>query len=256
MDSTTGVQMAYVKQWAPRSANPLTLRVPELLPGRGRAVLGDALAVAPARWARSTWPISIPPYNQHRYFTNYHVWETLVAWDAPEPYGVARKRLDARDPGHPERVQLQADHARRAAPGGAQRATASCWCCPTTTRRGWASRSSRRCAARVGRWRHWPSTPPATWVPASAFSTRRGQGGEGVASLQPGAAGHRRRGGHGAPRRRRRRPVRRRRRGAERGAGRVVSWARELEPARSSARWGPGVSQRDHRRTRSADRLQ
>ena len=20
-----------------------------------------------------------PPYNQHRYFTNYHVWETLVA---------------------------------------------------------------------------------------------------------------------------------------------------------------------------------
>ena len=38
-----------------------------------------------------------PPYNQHRYFTNYHVWETLVAWDAPEAYGVARKRVDARD---------------------------------------------------------------------------------------------------------------------------------------------------------------
>ena len=39
-----------------------------------------------------------PPYNQHRYFTNYHVWETLVAWDAPEAYGVARKRVDSRDP--------------------------------------------------------------------------------------------------------------------------------------------------------------
>src|SRR5262249_17434841 len=38
-----------------------------------------------------------PPYNQHRYFTNYHVWETLVAWDAPEHYGVACKRVDARD---------------------------------------------------------------------------------------------------------------------------------------------------------------
>ena len=37
-----------------------------------------------------------PPYNQHRYFTNYHVWETLVAWDAPEHYGVACKRIDAR----------------------------------------------------------------------------------------------------------------------------------------------------------------
>ena len=39
-----------------------------------------------------------PPYNQHRYEANYHIWETLVAWDAPEAYGVARKRLDARDP--------------------------------------------------------------------------------------------------------------------------------------------------------------
>jgi len=39
-----------------------------------------------------------PPYNQHRYFTNYHVWETLVAWDAPAHYGVACKRVDARQP--------------------------------------------------------------------------------------------------------------------------------------------------------------
>jgi adenine-specific DNA-methyltransferase len=38
-----------------------------------------------------------PPYNQHRYFTNYHIWETLVAWDAPEHYGVACKRIDARE---------------------------------------------------------------------------------------------------------------------------------------------------------------
>ena len=33
VDSTTGVQMAFVKQWAPRSFNPLELRVPELLAG-------------------------------------------------------------------------------------------------------------------------------------------------------------------------------------------------------------------------------
>jgi adenine-specific DNA-methyltransferase len=39
-----------------------------------------------------------PPYNQHRYDANYHVWETLVAWDAPEHYGVACKRADLRDP--------------------------------------------------------------------------------------------------------------------------------------------------------------
>jgi adenine-specific DNA-methyltransferase len=97
VDSTTGVQMAYVKAWAPRSANPLKLRVPELLDGPGRALLGDAVTLAP-----DVGPVDVayldPPYNQHRYFTNYHVWETLVAWDSPEAYGVARKRIDSRAP--------------------------------------------------------------------------------------------------------------------------------------------------------------
>jgi adenine-specific DNA-methyltransferase len=96
VDSTTGVQMAYVKQWAPRSFNDLELRVPELLDGPGRAIQGDAAALAPALGHFDLAYLD-PPYNQHRYFTNYHVWETLVAWDAPEAYGVARKRVDARD---------------------------------------------------------------------------------------------------------------------------------------------------------------
>jgi adenine-specific DNA-methyltransferase len=97
VDSTTGVQMAYVKQWAPRSFNPLELRMPALLEGPGRAVQGDAVALAPMLGHFDLAYLD-PPYNQHRYFTNYHVWETLVAWDAPEAYGVARKRVDARDP--------------------------------------------------------------------------------------------------------------------------------------------------------------
>jgi adenine-specific DNA-methyltransferase len=97
VDSTTGLQMAYVKQWAPRSFNPLALRVPQLLAGPGRAVKGDAVGLAPSLGHFDLAYLD-PPYNQHRYFTNYHVWETLVAWDAPEAYGVARKRVDARDP--------------------------------------------------------------------------------------------------------------------------------------------------------------
>jgi adenine-specific DNA-methyltransferase len=97
VDSTTGVQMAYLKEWAPRSFRPLELRAPDLLPGRGHAVRADA------REAVATLPFVDlayldPPYNQHRYYTNYHVWETLVAWDAPEHYGRACKRADARDP--------------------------------------------------------------------------------------------------------------------------------------------------------------
>ena len=96
VDSTTGLQMAYVKQWAPRSFKPLELRVPDLLPGAGRAVRGDATTVAGVLGSFDLAYLD-PPYNQHRYFTNYHVWETIIAWDHPEHYGVACKRVDARD---------------------------------------------------------------------------------------------------------------------------------------------------------------
>ncbi len=97
VDSTIGVQMAYVKEWAPRSFKPLELRLPELLGGPGRAVRGDAVEEAVGLGAFDLAYLD-PPYNQHRYFTNYHVWETLVAWDRPAHYGVACKRIDARDP--------------------------------------------------------------------------------------------------------------------------------------------------------------
>ncbi|MDP9417584.1 MAG: DNA adenine methylase [Actinomycetota bacterium] len=97
VDSTVGLQMAYLKQWAPRAANDLALRVPALTSGTGTAIRGDVLDVVP-----TLPPVDLayldPPYNQHRYFTNYHVWETLVRWDAPPSYGVARKRADSRDP--------------------------------------------------------------------------------------------------------------------------------------------------------------
>ncbi|HEX2030703.1 MAG TPA: DNA adenine methylase [Actinomycetota bacterium] len=97
VDSTTGVQMAYLKSWAPRSFADLELRRPALLPGPGHAVRDDA-----ARAVAALPPVDVayldPPYNQHRYAANYHVWETLVAWDAPPAYGVARKRADLRHP--------------------------------------------------------------------------------------------------------------------------------------------------------------
>jgi adenine-specific DNA-methyltransferase len=97
VDSTTGLQMAYLKQWAPRASKDLELRRPELLPGPGAAVVGDVMTTVD-----ELPPVDLvyldPPYNQHRYFTNYHVWETLVRWDAPAHYGVACKRLDSRDP--------------------------------------------------------------------------------------------------------------------------------------------------------------
>lgn len=103
VDSTTGVQMAYLKSWAPRATRDLELRVPMVLPraraGRGLALGADALDAA-RRFAQIAPDADLayldPPYNQHSYLGNYHVWETLVRWDAPETYGVACKRTDCR----------------------------------------------------------------------------------------------------------------------------------------------------------------
>lgn len=95
VDSTTGVQMAYIKQWAKRAERPLMLEVPKLLPGGGHAVRADARE-AVKRLGPFDLAYLDPPYNQHRYFTNYHIWETLVRWDKPEHYGVACKRIDSR----------------------------------------------------------------------------------------------------------------------------------------------------------------
>jgi adenine-specific DNA-methyltransferase len=96
VDSTTGVQMAYLKTWSRRSAFELELKVPELLQGTGLAIRGDATEVV-----GSLDDVDIayldPPYNQHRYFGNYHIWETLVRWDSPNYYGVANKRIDTRE---------------------------------------------------------------------------------------------------------------------------------------------------------------
>jgi adenine-specific DNA-methyltransferase len=96
VDSTTGLQMAYLKKWAPRSFNELELRLPALVDGpRGSVTRLDANALAPS--VDTDLVYIDPPYNQHSYFSNYHVWETIVRWDAPQTYGIARKRVDCRD---------------------------------------------------------------------------------------------------------------------------------------------------------------
>jgi adenine-specific DNA-methyltransferase len=94
VDSTTGLQMAYLKQWAPRAHNDLTLRLPAIVPGPGEASQQDAVALLQTRSADLIY--LDPPYNQHNYLRNYHIWESLVLWDKPEVYGVACKRVDCR----------------------------------------------------------------------------------------------------------------------------------------------------------------
>ena len=99
VDSTVGVQMAYLKKWANRALQPMRLRDPEPLP---RSEHGKAEAHRlEAREAASHLEADVayldPPYNQHKYLGNYHVWETLVICDKSEVYGVACKRVECRE---------------------------------------------------------------------------------------------------------------------------------------------------------------
>lgn len=112
VDSTTGVQMAYLKQWAPRAHNDLELRMPDVLPGRGYATQMDAVRAA------SETEVDVayvdPPYNQHSYMGNYHIWETLVRWDKPNHYGVACKRIECRQYRSPFNRKREIGKAMRA----------------------------------------------------------------------------------------------------------------------------------------------
>jgi len=95
VDSTTGLQMAFLKSYASRALQPLSLRLPQMCAGTGStAHHGDALDFVRGRSADLAY--LDPPYNQHSYLGNYHIWETLALWDNPDVYGVARKRTDVR----------------------------------------------------------------------------------------------------------------------------------------------------------------
>jgi len=96
VDSTCGVQMAYLKRWAPRAGNTLELREPDAVAGpAGEVARGDANRLAADLDGIDLAYID-PPYNQHSYLGNYHVWETLALGDRPDHYGVACKRTDCR----------------------------------------------------------------------------------------------------------------------------------------------------------------
>jgi len=98
VDSTCGLQMAYLKKWATRSHKDLELRVPAVLPAspHGPCEAHQLEAVEAAAMGEVDLAYLDPPYNQHSYLRNYHIWESLVTWDKPEVYGVACKRIDCK----------------------------------------------------------------------------------------------------------------------------------------------------------------
>ena len=137
VDSTTGLQMAYLKQWAPRAAQPADPAGagadPRAGPGRpGRCGRAGRLRRARPRGPGLPGPpvqpaplrLQLPRVGDHR------------GLGRPGPL---RRGLQAGGPPGPraqERLQRSPHHARGPGPGGGRRSGPRWWCCPTTTSRG------------------------------------------------------------------------------------------------------------------------
>lgn len=93
VDSTVGVQQAYLKDWAARADNDLRLSVPDDI------VEGPVASFVPGSCLEVTYPNSTlayldPPYSSHSYATYYHIWDSITRWDKPDICLKTNRRKD------------------------------------------------------------------------------------------------------------------------------------------------------------------
>ena len=169
VDSTVGLQMAYLKRWAPRAAKPLRAARTGSGRGPGRASRPRRRQRDRRRARRHRPGLPRSALQPALYFANYHVWETIVRNDAPGHYGIACKREDVRE-------QKSAYNSRPHGVGGAGRADraaadAAGWSSRSRTRASTTWTASARCSPITATWGRWRSTRAATWAPGSASTT-------------------------------------------------------------------------------------
>jgi adenine-specific DNA-methyltransferase len=93
VDSSVGVQQAYLKTWAGRASNPLEL-VDLPYPGEGTPgnhLVGNALTNP---YCPHTVAYLDPPYSAHSYATYYHIWDSITRWDKPAVGLKTNRRID------------------------------------------------------------------------------------------------------------------------------------------------------------------
>lgn len=92
VDSSVGVQQAYLKTWAARASNPLELVDLPFYDGPpGTHIVGDALV---NEYPNATVAYLDPPYSAHSYSTYYHIWDSIVRWDKPAVGLKTNRRID------------------------------------------------------------------------------------------------------------------------------------------------------------------
>ena len=106
VDSSLGHFVSYLKDWAPRSYNDLTLRVPKVFVAdqEHEVYRADVMNLVPLISADVAY--FDPPYGSNndkmppsrvRYASYYHVWTSICLFDKPELFGKARRRADTSD---------------------------------------------------------------------------------------------------------------------------------------------------------------
>ena len=92
VDSSTGVQQAYLKDWASRASNKLNLEDLPLVQGApGTHKVGDCLELP---YLEADLAYLDPPYSAHSYSTYYHIWDSITRWDKPAVKLSTNRRVD------------------------------------------------------------------------------------------------------------------------------------------------------------------
>jgi adenine-specific DNA-methyltransferase len=93
VDSSVGVQQAYLKQFAARALGDLELcDLPYSKEGPpGQYIGGDALSIV---YEAADVAYLDPPYSAHSYATYYHIWDSITRWDKPEVGLKTNRRID------------------------------------------------------------------------------------------------------------------------------------------------------------------
>ena len=92
VDSSVGVQQAYLKTWAARASNPVELvDLPFPTGPVGEHTVGNALSIT---YQPATVAYIDPPYSAHSYSTYYHIWDSITRWDKPAVGLKTNRRID------------------------------------------------------------------------------------------------------------------------------------------------------------------
>jgi len=92
VDNSVGIQQAYLKDWAKRTADALRLQDLSIVEGPVAShQIGNCLSLTyqPADVAYLD-----PPYSAHSYSTYYHIWDSIARWDKPAVSLKTNRRID------------------------------------------------------------------------------------------------------------------------------------------------------------------